>query len=460
MMTLWGDEMADNVVIAPLRPDCVIPTRTIFQYNQGMVLRLTGIELPETFRADFALNNAQESKPVYGHSNEVQIPYEYFVPGSMINCWIVVNGTDYTVTKYHIVIPVEQRARPGDEEPTPEQQSAIDQAIAALNDGVQRAEEAAARIEQTISDALTEAKESGEFDGPKGDKGDKGDTGAQGPQGIQGIQGPQGIQGEKGDTGEQGPKGDNGDTGAQGPKGDTGATGAQGPKGDTGPQGETGATGATGPQGPAGVGVPAGGTTGQVLKKASGTDYDAEWANPSDGVTDVQVNGVSVMSDGVANVPVAGSSAGVIRVGSNAYGIQIVENTTSADYGVIKLFPANDTDIKGGARSSRAIDHAHQHAATFYGLAKAAGDTTQSSASNAVGAYTDAAKSAILTMLGVSGIIGNAEGATASKAYAVGDAFLHAGALYKATAVIAANDAIVSGTNCEQTTILDLLKGV
>lgn len=48
-------------------------------------------------------------------------------------------------------------------------------------------------------------------------------------------------------------------------------------------RGADGATGATGPQGPAGPGVPAGGTTGQVLKKASGTDYDTEWADESGG---------------------------------------------------------------------------------------------------------------------------------------------------------------------------------
>jgi len=50
-----------------------------------------------------------------------------------------------------------------------------------------------------------------------------------------------------------------------------------------GPQGPTGATGATGPagadgaDGADGVGVDAGGTTGQVLAKASNTDYDTEW---------------------------------------------------------------------------------------------------------------------------------------------------------------------------------------
>ena len=36
--------------------------------------------------------------------------------------------------------------------------------------------------------------------------------------------------------------------------------------------------GTPGPPGPAGVGVPAGGTESQALRKASGTDYDTEWA--------------------------------------------------------------------------------------------------------------------------------------------------------------------------------------
>ena len=105
-----------------------------------------------------------------------------------------------------------------------------------------------------------------------------------------------------------------GPQGATGPTGPTGATGPQGPKGDTGTAatiaiGSTttgspgssalvtnsgtssnavfnftvpsGATGAQGPQGPAGTpgqGVPAGGITNQVLKKASGADYDTTWS--------------------------------------------------------------------------------------------------------------------------------------------------------------------------------------
>lgn len=66
--------------------------------------------------------------------------------------------------------------------------------------------------------------------------------------------------------------------------GPTGAIGPQGPKGDTGdtgPQGLKGDTGDTGPAGADGIGVPAGGTTGQILSKKTETDYDTQWVNPT-----------------------------------------------------------------------------------------------------------------------------------------------------------------------------------
>jgi hypothetical protein len=44
---------------------------------------------------------------------------------------------------------------------------------------------------------------------------------------------------------------------------------------------------ATGPQGTPGVGVPTGGSALQVLRKASGTDYDTEWASSGGGSVDL-----------------------------------------------------------------------------------------------------------------------------------------------------------------------------
>jgi hypothetical protein len=73
-------------------------------------------------------------------------------------------------------------------------------------------------------------------------------------------------------------KGAKGDTGAAGAKGDTGATGATGAKGDKGDRGDKGDKGDKGAAGADGEGVPSGGTAGQVLQKASSTDYDTGWA--------------------------------------------------------------------------------------------------------------------------------------------------------------------------------------
>lgn len=71
------------------------------------------------------------------------------------------------------------------------------------------------------------------------------------------------------------------------------------------------------------------------------------------------------------------------------------------DSNKLRLDPANGTACKLGIYSFVPISPAHQHEATFYGLAKASGDTTQSKSSNAVGKYTDEAKAKIQNMLGV-----------------------------------------------------------
>ena len=134
--------------------------------------------------------------------------------------------------------------------------------------------------------------------GPQGPAGERGEVGPQGPKGDPGAKGETGPRGEQGDPGPKGdaftysdftqeqlaglkgPKGDTGETGPRGPQGEQGPTGAKGDPGPPGPQGPKGDAGDTGPQGPAGVGVPSGGTEGQVLSKtADGT----AWTDPPSG---------------------------------------------------------------------------------------------------------------------------------------------------------------------------------
>jgi len=67
---------------------------------------------------------------------------------------------------------------------------------------------------------------------------------------------------------------------------------------------------------------------------------------------------------------------------------------------MIGTAPATSLAIKYGTNKWNPIVSEHQHESTFYGLAKAAGDSTQSQSNNAVGTYTTEAKAAIRSMLG------------------------------------------------------------
>ena len=119
--------------------------------------------------------------------------------------------------------------------------------------------------------------------------------------------------------------------------------------------------------------------------------------DPEIPVEDVQINGTSIVSDGVAEIPYASSSVrGVVR-GIDSYGINILGD------GTLKTVAASSSAVKAATHGFQPIVPLQQHESAFYGLAKAAGDTTQSQSSNPVGTYTDNAKSAIKAMLDIGG---------------------------------------------------------
>ena len=177
-----------------------------------------------------------------------------------------------------------------------------------------------------------------------------------------GRQGEKGEKGEKGETGAKGEKGDKGDTGATGPQGEQGAQGLQGERGEKGEKGDSGVYVGAGdmPEGynvqidPSGSGdeivtaesiesalgyTPADSNevgqikedlsakldkpstapaVGKILKVTAVNEdgtFTCEWADDNGGaVDDVQVNGTSVVADGVAKIPLAKiGSTGVVK---------------------------------------------------------------------------------------------------------------------------------------------------
>ena len=116
-----------------------------YVYDIKQVLVISGIEgLPETFRVDFCNEGDEKTKPMLGSNGSVEIPDEYLQTGKLVKAYIVLSGTEGDVeTRYEIDIPVRFRPPDSGETPTPEEQSIIDQLIAALNEGVESAEQSA-----------------------------------------------------------------------------------------------------------------------------------------------------------------------------------------------------------------------------------------------------------------------------------------------------------------------------
>ena len=114
-------------------------------------------------------------------------------------------------------------------------------------------------------------------------------------------------------------------------------------------------------------------------------------------VKDVQIDGSSILNDGIANVPLmAWDKLGVAKV-SNNYGLTM--GSTGGQF--LQIDGASQSTVKAGGNSFAPITPSHQHESTFYGLAKVAGADMASLTGEIVGVYPQAQKTAIQTMLGI-----------------------------------------------------------
>lgn len=246
-----------------------------------------------TLAVDADCSQVHFSNKVFGRSIDVDvvdgvaiIPDILLQTDKDLNVWVFVGTAENGYTKISKTFKVNRRNKPSDYVFTPPEQTTLAELVGRIDkieesqdpDAIKNAVDdyleqnpveapvqsvngqtgtvelnaqdvgaiAKTELQTAINTALSQAKASGEFDGP---------------------QGPEGPQGAKGDTGEVGPAG---------PKGDTGDTGPQGPQGETGPAGPQGLQGEPGPQGPAGPAGADGAPGSDGYTPVKGTDYFTE----------------------------------------------------------------------------------------------------------------------------------------------------------------------------------------
>ena len=457
--------MATNIISAKF---CADQTRAwtdeLWQYDYGQILKFDGLELPDAYEVHFSNQPLTgETITQIGNADGVTIPDQFLQSGEVVYAWVYLHaGEDDGETEYMVTIPVSKRPEPSDEQPTPVEQSAIDQAIAALNIAVEKADEAITHYPQIQSgtwwvwDVTAEEYVDTEVE-------------ARGPQGIQGIPGQDGEDGAPGAPGEDGfsPEITVQDITGGHRITITDATGTNTVDVMDGEDGQPGAPGQPGQPGATGNGIASITKTGTVglvdtytITYTNGTTTTFTVTNGSDATVTVDdelsstsenpvqnkvINSaISGLSDDINHKQDAPSTLGtdgqimglamingqLVPVWINPLDVQIngasivdannvadIPVATASDLGLVKVDAnngigiesqnklyinyANDTIIKSGTGNYRPISPPRQHQSVFYGLAKASGDTTQSASSNPVGAYTDDAKVKIQKMLGI-----------------------------------------------------------
>jgi hypothetical protein len=132
------------------------------------------------------------------------------------------------------------------------------------------------------------------------------------------------------------------------------AGGATGPTGPEGPEGPPGPTGPPGADGADGVGVPAGGTAGQVLTKDTSTDYDTSWQTPTGGGGGSPTGTAGGVLDGTypnpgLNASVAGAglseASDVLAVNVDGSTLEISSDTVRVKDGGITAAKIGDPEL-------------------------------------------------------------------------------------------------------------------
>lgn len=150
-------------------------TSDITQWDYGYVFVPEFEDMPATYRLDFSNDEHHGTAlPVYCGSEGGEVPEELIDTGKDIWVWFFYIGDGFGKSEYKWRIPNKCKPKTEQDEPTPTQQSSIDQLIVRSNEAVesaeqsaedadtsaQRAKEDADRAEQAKEDASTFAQRS------------------------------------------------------------------------------------------------------------------------------------------------------------------------------------------------------------------------------------------------------------------------------------------------------------
>ena len=147
--------MRDNILRIAFKDTTEITARALYQYDYGQILKFVDIDLPYTYEVHFSnfMNNSSITN--IGNADGVAIPDALLQTGLPIYVWVYLHtGLNDGETEYKVIIPINKRAQPSNDEPSQVQQDIITQTLAALSSAMAIVTENTATTTQASEDAI------------------------------------------------------------------------------------------------------------------------------------------------------------------------------------------------------------------------------------------------------------------------------------------------------------------
>lgn len=154
-----------NIVTATFSEGCTSVTVDIplYQYDYGQILKFEGLDLPDAYEVHFSNTSSASgtAKTQIGTAEDgVNIPDEYLQTGKYLYAYIYLHaGEEDGETEYTVIIPVRKRPAIDPTPVTPQEQSVITQAIAALQSAVAKTEDLSGQAQESANTASQKADE-------------------------------------------------------------------------------------------------------------------------------------------------------------------------------------------------------------------------------------------------------------------------------------------------------------
>jgi len=177
-------------------------TEPVYQYDYGQKMIFYKVDLPEAYEVHFAnKTNSKTSYIAIGDASGVLVPDEVLRQPGIAYAWLFLHtGEDDGETVIIVTIPVIERAGITTIEPTPSQQSTIDELIAALNTAVADCEGSVAHYPKIVDGYwyVWDAEQEIFVTTGVSAHGEQGERGPEGPAGRDGTNGQNGQDGRDG----------------------------------------------------------------------------------------------------------------------------------------------------------------------------------------------------------------------------------------------------------------------